>query len=148
MIEALRKGGEDQTTTAEIYVMLYFTPAFRSVVSDPVYHIRRQVAFANRVLSENEIPVELRIYCIEELTGFVESRDAVKRINDFSKARKNLLNTADMAVLMTGNPAAGGRRIFIQGAANFGPFLKNGSRPRWIDTLAGMLLDMGNQAIQ
>ena len=141
MIEALRRGEDDHTTTAEVYVMLYFTPAYRSAVSDPVFHIRRQVAFANRVMSENEIPVELRIYCIEELIGFVESPDDVKRILDFCKARKNLLNTADMAILMTGTPAEK-----CAGLANSGPCLKNGSRQRWIDILAGMLVDLGNQA--
>ena len=141
MIEALRRGEDDHTTTAEVYVMLYFTPAYRSAVSDPVFHIRRQVAFANRVMSENQIPVELRIYCIEELTGFVESPDYYKRLDDFRKARKTLLNTADMAILMTGTPA--GRCL---GFANLGPCLKNGPRQRWIDNLAGMLVDMGNEA--
>ena len=82
--------------------MVYFTPAFRSSFSYPIWHIKKQVAYANHVLSECEIPVKLYIYCIEELAGFLEDQDCTKRIADFQDAKKNLLNTADIGILMCG----------------------------------------------
>ena len=126
--EALKRGEQDHTTAAEVSVMLYFTPAFRMAVSDPIYHIRRQVAFANLVLSKSEIPVKLYIYCIEELLGFVESSDGLERIYDFQDAKKNLLNTADMAILMTGTPTD--KSV---GLAWLGPPIKYGTLPiAWV----------------
>ena len=47
--EALEKGEQDQTTVAEVSVMVYYTPDFKTFANDPVHHIKRQIAFANIV---------------------------------------------------------------------------------------------------
>ena len=103
--EALEKGEQDHTTVAKISVMVYFTPVFKTFASDPVNYIKRQIAFANLVFCNNEIPIKLYIFCIEELEGFVEHPEAGKRLDDFKEAKKNILNGADIGILMTGTPA-------------------------------------------
>ena len=124
--------------------MVYFTPAFRTYVAtpeskkyslnpwtDPIGHIQRQIAHANCVLQKNEIPVMLNLHCIEELKGFVESSDPEKRLRNFRKAKKALkplLNSADIAVLMTGSSTEK-----TLGTAFLGPAEKTGEPPiAWV----------------
>ena len=90
------RGYRDHKTVAEVSVMVYFTPDFRTSFSHPICNIIRQITHANHVLSESEIPVRLYIYCIEELRGFEEDPDSSKRLGDFENAKENLLNTADI----------------------------------------------------
>ena len=76
----------------------------------------------------NWAPVKLYIYCIEELVGFVESNDGLQRGDDFEDAKKNLLNTADIAILMTGTPADN-----LSGLAYVGPPVKYATLPiAWV----------------
>ena len=56
----------------------------------------------NQVLSECDVPVRLYIYCIEELRTFHEDLDAYKRGADFEEVKGDLLNTADIGILMCG----------------------------------------------
>ena len=101
-------GDQDLTTTAYVSIMFYFTSDFRAFAPDPIGHIRKQVKFANQVMSFNDIPVKFRIFCIEELMEFDESPDANKRIKDFIISKPNsmaLLNSADMGILMCGTAA-------------------------------------------
>ena len=119
----LEMGEWDHTTVANVSVMVYFTPSFTRYVSspeskrftlnlwsDPVLHIKRSIAYTNLILEENEIPVQLKLHCIEELAGFVENPDEKKRLKEFLRAKETtraLLNHADMAVLMVGTPCSG-----------------------------------------
>ena len=114
--------------------MVYYTSAFKEFVSDPwkkttnlwcdpARFIKRQIAFANVVLQENKIPVKLELHCLEELEGFDESSNPQERLYKFRDAKgslDSLLNSADIAVLMTGTscPAPGGR---FEGRAFVGP---------------------------
>ena len=145
--KALEMGEQDQNTEVDISVMFYFTPAFRIYASDPISHVKKQIASANRVLSLNKIPVKMYIFCIEELTGFVENSDGYERMNEFILAKikpsnlssqdflktalkpesikKDLLKTADLAVLMTGSPAkVKGIKGANVGQSVFGPYEK------------------------
>ena len=128
------RGENDHATVAHVAVMVYFTPAFREFVSDPwkctpnlwcdpIRFIKRQIAFSNLVLEWNSIPIILELHCIEELTEFYEtsSSTAKERLSMFSDSKTSLdslLNSADIAVLMTGTPSDRGR---VAGRANFGP---------------------------
>ena len=110
-----------------ISVMVYFTPAFRAFVAspeskkysqnpwtDPIRHIKRQIAHANLIFEANEIPVTLVLHCIEELKDFLERSYASPplyapsiQLNKFrysKKGLKPLLNSANIAILMTGAP--------------------------------------------
>ena len=108
--------GYEQPPATEISVMIYFTPAFRLAFSDPIHRIKLQVSYANLVFSECEIPIKLYIYCIKEMEGFVEKCNGDQRLDDFNFAKKNLLNTADIGILMTGTPSTK-----YNGYANIGP---------------------------
>ena len=57
---------------------------------------------SDQVLSECDIPVKLYIYCIEELRTFHEDLDAFRRSADFQDVKEDLLNTADIGILMCG----------------------------------------------
>ena len=107
----------------EISVMFYITEEFRSFTDDPICFIRRQISHANHVLSECDIPLKLYIYCIEELEGFKEDPDVSKRLLHFEFAKMNLLNTADMGILMCGTPSTKvkGKSGIRHGNAFMGP---------------------------
>ena len=105
---------------AEVSVMVYYTPAFKAFVTDPIKRIKMQIAYANQVFAECVIPVKLHIFCIEELEGFVEHPDPGDRLEDFRYAKKNLLNTADIGILMTGTQASDGNLV-CSGRAKVGP---------------------------
>ena len=95
--------------------MVYYTPAFKAFVTDPIKRIKMQISYANQVFAESEIPVKLFIFCIEELKGFVEHPNSSKRFQDFRLAKNDLLNTADIGVLMTGTPTKTARGCSVIG---------------------------------
>ena len=101
-------GDQDHTTVAHVSIMFYFTPDFKNFAPDPISHIKKQLRFANQVMSFNDIPVKFGIFCIEELKEFDESPDANRRMKDFMLSKPNslaLLNSADMGILMCGTAA-------------------------------------------
>ena len=61
---------------------------------------------SDQVLSDCDIPVKLYIYCIEELRTFHEDLDAYRRSADFQEVKEDLLNTADIGILMCGTFAS------------------------------------------
>ena len=121
--------------------MVYFTPSFRAYVSNPenkksilnlwsapICHITRQIAYVNYVLQKNEIPVQLKLHCTEELAGYVENPDQYERLREFWRAKETtraLLNYADIAVLMVGTPCSDG----TLGRAYVGPPSNRINRP-------------------
>ena len=122
--KALERGVKDQTTMANVSLMIYYTPAFENFVSglrekestsnqwsDPIRFIKREIAYSNLVLHKNEIPVKFKLHCIEELIDFGEDHKGPKhRIKQFEKAKANLaelVNGADIAILMNGTPTTG-----------------------------------------
>ena len=110
---------KDPSAVTEILVMFYYTADFRLTFFDPIYHIRRQICYANQVLSDCEIRIKLYIYCIEQL-GFEffedPEGDPFKRLRDYEDAKEDLLNTADIGILMCGTQASG-----CKGYASKGP---------------------------
>ena len=112
---------------ATVSVMVYFTPEFKNYACDPKYFIKRQMAAANVVMLTNKIPVRFYIFCIEELEGFQEHHDEKERLIQFQRAKTSLasssdcistlLNTADIAILMTGTAAKSG----VRGVSRGGP---------------------------
>ena len=137
-----KRGEWDHTTLAHVNVMVYYTSAFKEFVSDPwkkttnlwcdpARFIKRQIAFANVVLQENKIPVKLELHCLEELEGFDEGsisspQERLYKFRDAKGSLDSLLNSADIAVLMTGTPSDRGR---VAGRAHFGPPDETGDPP-------------------
>ena len=101
--DALALGLHDRQSTASVSIYVYYTPQFRNRVSDPRGHIRNLIDVTNTAFSNTGIALRLTEFCIEELnTG--ESSNYNQRLVDFSRAKgtvSNLLNTADIAILMT-----------------------------------------------
>ena len=65
--QILERGLQDNTTMAHVSVMVYYTPAFKELYSDgKIYAVIKEV---NRIFGINAIPVQLNIFCIEELEG-------------------------------------------------------------------------------
>ena len=126
-LKRLERGKKDHNTTAHVSIVVYYTSAFKTYIADPnrdtkytrnlwrdpVQHIKRQVAYANLVFLENKLPVKMELHLIEELKGFDENSDGIKRWNEFVSAKKSkeaLLMSADVAILMTGSTPASGER--------------------------------------
>ena len=123
---------------AHVSVMVYYTSAFKTYIADPnrdtkytrnhwpdpVHHIKRQVAYTNLVFHENKLPVKMELHLIEELKGFDENSDGIKRWEEFVSAKKSkaaLLMSADVAILMTGSTSASGERG-MGGCCSHNPF--------------------------
>ena len=125
---------------AHVSVMVYYTPDFSTYLSnpdrntkhtrnhwrDPVRHIESQIAYANHVFHENDLPVELKLHNIEYLEGFVENENSnyYERLIEFGTAKESvedLLKEADVAILMTGTPANGQRTLGAAGKCNHHP---------------------------
>ena len=68
--QILERGLQENTTMAHVSVMVYYTPAFKELYSDGVFgKIYAVVKEVNGIFGINAIPVQLRIFCIEELEG-------------------------------------------------------------------------------
>ena len=84
--QILERGLQDNTTMAHVSVMVYYTPAFKELYSDGVlgkiYAVIKEV---NRIFGINAIPVQLNIFCIEELEG--------QSIQLQGRAKKTLLSS-------------------------------------------------------
>ena len=112
---------------SDISVMAYYTIPFKNTVTDPVLYIERLLEGANQVFQNSELPIKLTQLCIEEL-DVQESSNSNERLKGFLYAKSNLtwskendmmaaeliLNTADMAILMTSTAID---RIFIKQGA-------------------------------
>ena len=84
-------------------IFVYYTPQFENKVSDPKGHIRNLISVTNTAFSNTKVPLKLSEFCIEEL-DVEESSDTNQRMRNFWNAKgslSNLLNTADIAILMT-----------------------------------------------
>jgi hypothetical protein len=69
-----------------ISVMLYYTPAFRNFVYDPITNIKNLVAAVNNGYANSGIPLRIKDHCIQEL-NMEEDTNANKRLVDFENAR-------------------------------------------------------------
>jgi hypothetical protein len=83
---AFELGRSDTTTMVTISVMLYYTPAFRSSVSDPITNIKNLVDAVNNGYANTGIPLRIKDHCIQEL-NMEEDANANKRLGDFENAR-------------------------------------------------------------
>ena len=88
--------------------MVYYTPAFKREVSDPLGVIRSYVASTNDALTKSRLKkVRVELHCIEELAVMDHERDkTTERLTTFERAKGSilkLLNTADVAMLVTKN---------------------------------------------
>ena len=124
---------------SEVSVMVYYTIPFKNIVTDPVLYIERLIEGANEVFRNNELPIRLIQFCIQELD--VEESD--RRLELFLYAKGNLtakeesgdddmlaaesiLSTADIAILMTATTidrtyyVPGGMKLRQNGGATFG----------------------------
>jgi hypothetical protein len=64
--EAFELGKQDNTTMAELSIMIYYTTAFSAKANDdPITYIHNLVAFFNSVMNNTNIPLRLRSHCIE-----------------------------------------------------------------------------------
>ena len=88
--------------------MVYYTPAFKREVSDPLGVIRSYVASTNDALTKSRLKkVRVELHCIEELAVMDHEWDkTTERLTTFERAKGSilkLLNTADVAMLVTKN---------------------------------------------
>ena len=102
--------------------MVYYTPAFKDVLTDPILYVEYLIEGANEVFKNSRVPLKLKGICVEEL-DVTESANSQIRLLDFLYAKSNLtalvemlesedvegvkklaakplLNTADIAVLV------------------------------------------------
>ena len=102
MRDALALGRADTKNTATVSTMLYYTPAFRSRVTDPEGQMKNLMDAANAAFARTQIPLRLSEFCIQEL-GIGESSTSSQRMQDIRSAKgseSNLMNGADIAVVV------------------------------------------------
>ena len=101
-------GAKDGQSQATVKIYVYYTPQYSSRVSDPRASIRNLIDVTNSAFANTQIPLRLSEFCIEELnTG--ESWSTGRRLEDMIRAKgslRNLLNGADIAILMTSRGAS------------------------------------------
>ena len=104
----LNLGRQDSRSQATVKIFVYYTPQYRSKVSDPKGSIRNLIDVTNSAFANTQIPLRLSEFCIEELnTG--ESSNTEQRLQDTIRAKgslRNLLKGADIAILMTSSGAS------------------------------------------
>ena len=88
--QILERGLQENTTMAHVSVMVYYTPAFKELYSDGVFgKIYAVIKEVNRIFGINAIPVQLNIFCIEELEG----QSIPWSIHIQGRAKKTLLSS-------------------------------------------------------
>ena len=91
--------------------MIYYTPDFENIVTDPIFYIEKLVEESNDVFEDSEIALKLRLHCVEELEvketslhhSFVLEQLLFAKSNltiydEFTPAIESMLNTADIAI--------------------------------------------------
>ena len=88
--------------------MVYYTPQFEQQFSNPLSIIKSYVALTNDVFRKSGLgEVKVKLHCIEKIAIMDnELEDTEDRLNEFRDAKgkdnlSSLLNSADMALLMT-----------------------------------------------
>lgn len=89
MREALERGRQDGISMVHVSAMMYYTPAFKHSVNNPVHHIKRVIRGANGIFANSEVPLRIVEFGIEEL-NMRESPDGLERLDEFLFARSNL----------------------------------------------------------
>ena len=133
---AMKRGLEDNSSMSDISVMVYYTIPFKNIVTDPILYIEHLIDGANQIFRNNDLPLRLSQFCIEEL-DVEEGPTAESRLHGFLYAKSNstavnetlaalsILGTTDIAILMTATaveePYTMGMFASTGGAAFTGP---------------------------
>ena len=103
----MQRGRDDNTSMAVVSAMVYFTPAFKNIVTDPILYIEYLINGANEVFENSKVPVRLQEFCIEEL-DVKENSSSGRRLDEFLLAKSNLTveemsndNTEDSTLMIT-----------------------------------------------
>ena len=72
------KGRGRDNVVAEVSVMVYYTPTFKSHWKQPITKIKEQISFANTFFHDSEIPLKLSLFCTEEFHDFDEIEEEAK----------------------------------------------------------------------
>ena len=91
--------------------MVYYTIPFRKSVTEPVLYVKHLIEGANQVFQNSKVPIRLTLFCATEM-DVEESESSDSRLDGFLNAKRNsasdtksavesILNSADVAILMT-----------------------------------------------
>ena len=78
---------QDQGPSAVYTIMVYYTPAFAAVVTNPKDSVNTIIAMTNTGYSNSLVNLRTREFCTEELAGFQESEDPDELLDRFSKSK-------------------------------------------------------------
>ena len=97
----------DGTTMAEYSVMIYYTPQFARITKDIPGFLDQVVTETNLGYANSEIPLRIKIHCVEEATidddpddGYEGISNSRRRVLAMKKDIAALRNTADTALVL------------------------------------------------
>ena len=64
---ALQLGRVDNTSMSTITCMIYYTPDFKNIVTDPTLYIEYLIRGANGIFENSQVPLRLKEFCIQEV---------------------------------------------------------------------------------
>ena len=82
----LEKGRADETTPAEVSVIVYYTREFAQTTTDVEGHIDGLINQANDAYRRTFVPVTLRLHCIQQ-SGSGENPDPFQRLREFANSQ-------------------------------------------------------------
>ena len=117
-LDLIRMGLEDRQSIVEVSMIVYYTTDVKNEFSDIAGIVDNMIANSNVGFQNSNVPLRVRLFCLEELVGFVENRitppTRTRILQDFTNFRGNLDNlrkSADIAMLLakdSGNPNIAG----------------------------------------
>merc|ERR550519_1473594 len=95
------QGKEDETTIAEFSIMVYYTPEFAAETPDVQTYVDAVIAETNEGYINSQIPIRIKLHCIELAKDLHDMEDGQDMIDAFRKwGGTNIRRSADTAALL------------------------------------------------
>jgi len=109
----IEKGREDETTNATISVIFYYTDLFEEETPDIKGHIDNIIETTNFAYMNSKMPQQLEFHCMLKVPyPEIPQQNSKERLQQFKDVQRNneedLLQSADLAILLTSTNADGG----------------------------------------
>ena len=112
--------------------MIYYTQDFKSIVTDPIVYIEELIKESNHVFENSEVAMKLRLHCVEEVEmretptddrneEFLIAKCNATKEDELSLCTVSMLNSADIAIVMTATTIYSQSGTLIGGQAAIGP---------------------------
>jgi len=109
----IEKGREDETTNVTISVIFYYTDLFEEETPDIKGHIDNIIETTNFAYMNSKMPMQLEFFCMLKVPyAEIPEQPSKERLAQFKEIQRNdektLLQSADLAILLTSSLAENG----------------------------------------